>query len=91
MAKTALVTGGTGGLGTAVAARLLDDDWRVVVPWVVEQELERVQSHDCLHLIQADLSDADAVPAEIAGVIADLLSDDSSPVSGAAIRVYGRA
>jgi NAD(P)-dependent dehydrogenase (short-subunit alcohol dehydrogenase family) len=31
------------------------------------------------------------MPAEIAGVIAHLLSDDSSPVSGAAIPVYGRA
>ena len=61
MAKTALVTGGTGGLGTAVVARLLDDGWRVVVPWVVERELEQVPSHDRLHLIHADLSDADAV------------------------------
>jgi NAD(P)-dependent dehydrogenase (short-subunit alcohol dehydrogenase family) len=30
-------------------------------------------------------------PAEIAGVIAHLLSEDASPVSGAAIPVYGRA
>ena len=30
-------------------------------------------------------------PAEIAGVIAHLLSGDSSPTSGAAIPVYGRA
>ena len=29
-------------------------------------------------------------PAEIAGVIAHLLSDDSAPISGAAIPVYGR-
>ncbi len=65
MAKTALVTGGTGGLGTAVVERLLEDGWRVVVPWVVERELERVQSHDRLHLIHADLSDADAVAAVV--------------------------
>ena len=42
MDRTALVTGGTGGLGTAVVARLLDDGWRVVVPWVAEHELEQV-------------------------------------------------
>ena len=30
-------------------------------------------------------------PAEIAGVIAHLLSDDSAPTSGALIPVYGRA
>ncbi len=29
--QTALVTGGTGGLGSAVTARLLTDGWRVVV------------------------------------------------------------
>jgi NAD(P)-dependent dehydrogenase (short-subunit alcohol dehydrogenase family) len=30
MHKTALVTGGTGGLGAAVTARLLDHGWHVV-------------------------------------------------------------
>ena len=30
-------------------------------------------------------------PAEIAGVVAYLLSSESSPTSGAAIPVYGRA
>jgi NAD(P)-dependent dehydrogenase (short-subunit alcohol dehydrogenase family) len=30
-------------------------------------------------------------PAEIAGVVAHLLSADSAPISGAAIPVYGRA
>ena len=52
---TAIVTGGTGGLGAAVVARLLDDGWRVVVPWVAEHELERVQERERLELVQADL------------------------------------
>ena len=43
MQSTAIVTGGTGGLGSAVVTRLLDDGWRVVVPWIVERELERVE------------------------------------------------
>jgi len=43
MKSTAIVTGGTGGLGVAIVKRLLDDAWRVVVPWVVEDELARVE------------------------------------------------
>ena len=56
-----IVTGGTGGLGSAVVARLLEDGWRVVVPWVTEAELERVQQREGLELIHADLFDRDAV------------------------------
>jgi NAD(P)-dependent dehydrogenase (short-subunit alcohol dehydrogenase family) len=61
MSKSALITGGTGGLGTAVTARLLDDGWRVVVPWIVEKELERVPKHDRLTLVQADVFEREAV------------------------------
>jgi NAD(P)-dependent dehydrogenase (short-subunit alcohol dehydrogenase family) len=59
--QTVLVTGGTGGLGAAVTRAFLDDGWRVVVPWIAERELERVQAHDRLELVQADLFDPDAV------------------------------
>lgn len=61
MERTAIVTGGTGGLGAAVVARLLDQRWRVVVPWIVEHELERVQERPGLELIQADLFDPESV------------------------------
>jgi NAD(P)-dependent dehydrogenase (short-subunit alcohol dehydrogenase family) len=63
MDSTAIVTGGTGGLGSAVVGRLLDDGWRVIVPWIVEQELDRLAPRDGLELIKADLSDLDAVRA----------------------------
>jgi NAD(P)-dependent dehydrogenase (short-subunit alcohol dehydrogenase family) len=72
MEATTIVTGGTGGLGSAVVARLLDDGWRVVVPWVVESELERVQQHERLTLIQADLFDPDAVAEVVAAAQAPL-------------------
>jgi NAD(P)-dependent dehydrogenase (short-subunit alcohol dehydrogenase family) len=61
MARTALVTGGTGGLGSAVTAALLDRGWRVVVPWVAEKELTRVEAHERLELVQADLFDEASV------------------------------
>lgn len=57
MARSALVTGGTGGLGTAVTTAFLDAGWRVVVPWVVERELARMPKHPRLKLVRADLFD----------------------------------
>jgi NAD(P)-dependent dehydrogenase (short-subunit alcohol dehydrogenase family) len=59
--STAIVTGGTGGLGAAVVSRLLDDGWQVVVPWIAETELQRVGERDGLHLIRADLFEPDSV------------------------------
>jgi NAD(P)-dependent dehydrogenase (short-subunit alcohol dehydrogenase family) len=61
---TIVVTGGTGGLGSAVTRVFLDAGWRVVVPWIAERELERVQEHERLSLVRADLFDA----GEVAGV-----------------------
>jgi NAD(P)-dependent dehydrogenase (short-subunit alcohol dehydrogenase family) len=64
--RTVLVTGGTGGLGTAVTRVFIAAGWRVVVPWVDERELGRVDEHDQLELVQADLFD----PGAVAGVVA---------------------
>jgi NAD(P)-dependent dehydrogenase (short-subunit alcohol dehydrogenase family) len=69
---TALVTGGTGGLGAAVTATLLDRGWHVVVPWIKESELARVEQHDWLELVQADLFDPDAVRGVVGRAGADL-------------------
>jgi NAD(P)-dependent dehydrogenase (short-subunit alcohol dehydrogenase family) len=84
---SAIVTGGTGGLGSAVVARLLDDGWRVVVPWVVEGELERVEERDGLELIQADLFDPEAVRA----VVSIAAGDTARPLRGLVNLVGGFA
>ena len=63
MSDTALVTGGTGGLGVAVVEALLARGTRVVVPWVAERELERLPERDGLELVEADLFEPDAVAA----------------------------
>jgi NAD(P)-dependent dehydrogenase (short-subunit alcohol dehydrogenase family) len=67
---TAIVTGGTGGLGSAVVTRLLDDGWRVVVPWLFEHERERMQERQGLELIEADLFDPHAVQEVVAAAVA---------------------
>jgi NAD(P)-dependent dehydrogenase (short-subunit alcohol dehydrogenase family) len=61
MERTAIVTGGTGGLGAAVTMRLLDAGWRVVVPWLFERELDRVEERPGLELVKADLLEQDNV------------------------------
>ncbi|HYB31428.1 MAG TPA: SDR family NAD(P)-dependent oxidoreductase [Solirubrobacteraceae bacterium] len=87
MERSAIITGGTGGLGSAVVARLLDDGWRVVVPWIVETELDRVTQRDGLEVIKADLFDEDAV----ASVISVAAGDSSAPLSGVVNLVGGFA
>jgi NAD(P)-dependent dehydrogenase (short-subunit alcohol dehydrogenase family) len=72
MARTAIVTGGTGGLGAAVTQTLVDDGWRVVVPWFAERELERVSEHERLELVQADLTDPDSAANVVATAGHDL-------------------
>jgi NAD(P)-dependent dehydrogenase (short-subunit alcohol dehydrogenase family) len=66
MERTVIVTGGTGGLGAAVTRTLLDDGWRVVVPWFDERELDRVEKRDGIELVQADLTDADSAKNVVA-------------------------
>jgi NAD(P)-dependent dehydrogenase (short-subunit alcohol dehydrogenase family) len=66
MERTVVVTGGTGGLGAAVTRTLLDGGWRVVVPWYAEHELARVDEHERLTLVQADLTDPDSAANAVA-------------------------
>ena len=72
MSQTVIVTGGTGGLGAAVTSDLLDGGWRVVVPWGAERELERVEAHERLELVRADLLEPDSVAGVADAAGADL-------------------
>src|ERR1700690_2617930 len=65
MSGSAVVSGGTGGLGSAVTRALLDAGWRVVVPYVDERELKRLEEHPQLELVPADLFDAEAAAVVI--------------------------
>jgi NAD(P)-dependent dehydrogenase (short-subunit alcohol dehydrogenase family) len=59
MDRTALITGGTGGLGRAVVGAFVANGWRVVVPDVAPAELEGAE------VVQADLTDPGAVGAVV--------------------------
>ncbi len=84
MARSALITGGTGGLGAAVTRAFLDGGWRVVVPLYKAAERERVPAHDRLVLEQADLFDPDSAAA----VTALAAGDDDAPL-GAVVNLVG--
>jgi len=84
---TALVTGGTGGLGTAVVELLLGRGHRVVVPWIKPSELERLPPRTGLELVEADLFD----PAAVALVIEVAAGDAGAPLRAVANLVGGFA
>ncbi len=65
--KTVLITGGSGGLGTAVTLRLIEDGYHCVVPYRSVEEAQRLRAHiapqqrDQLLLLEADLMKDDEV------------------------------
>jgi NAD(P)-dependent dehydrogenase (short-subunit alcohol dehydrogenase family) len=73
---TVLVAGGTGALGSAVVAALLEARHRVTATWLVESERDRVAAElgdrAGLELVEADLTDADAAAAAVAAAGDDL-------------------
>jgi NAD(P)-dependent dehydrogenase (short-subunit alcohol dehydrogenase family) len=85
--QTVIVTGGTGGLGSAVTRRFLDASWRTVVPWYDERELERLDSHPLLTLIKADLF----APASAAECAAAGAADPEAPLAAVVNLVGGFA
>jgi NAD(P)-dependent dehydrogenase (short-subunit alcohol dehydrogenase family) len=66
MDASIVISGGTGGLGSAVTRTMLNAGWHVVVPYVDERELDRVDEHERLELVPADLFDADAAATVVA-------------------------
>ncbi|MGH2599274.1 MAG: SDR family NAD(P)-dependent oxidoreductase [Dehalococcoidia bacterium] len=61
MTGTALITGGSGGLGNGVVHTFLRAGWRVVVPWIAESELPRLGEPEGLVTVHADLFEPEAV------------------------------
>lgn len=81
--RTALITGGTGGLGLSVVDAFLAAGWRVVVTYIVEGDEERLP--EAAEAVHADLSDPDDVGRAV-GVAA---SDEQQPLKAVANLVGG--
>jgi NAD(P)-dependent dehydrogenase (short-subunit alcohol dehydrogenase family) len=84
MAATVLVTGGSGGLGSAVSGTFLADGWRVVAP--VRRRPEGAGDQR-LELVEADLLDAAAVD----GVVERAAGDPAAPLQAVVNLVGGYA
>jgi len=81
--NTALITGGTGGLGVSVVEAFLADGWRVVVPWIVGGEQERLPPE--AEAVEADLSD----PDDVGRAVRIAAGDASAPLRAVANLVGG--
>jgi NAD(P)-dependent dehydrogenase (short-subunit alcohol dehydrogenase family) len=81
MDRTALITGGTGGLGRAVVGAFVGNGWRVVVPDVAPAELEGAE------VVEADLTDA----GQVAGVVERAAAREDAPLRAVVNLVGGFA
>ncbi|MGD2102281.1 MAG: SDR family NAD(P)-dependent oxidoreductase [Acidimicrobiia bacterium] len=73
MSKTVVITGGTGGLGTALVRRLMNRDWRLAVTYLVPEEAREFESElevdeERLMLTRVDCTNAEAVNAYVKDV-----------------------
>jgi len=80
---TALITGGTGGLGVAVVEAFLAHGWRVVVPDILAGPHERLPA--AAETLEADLTD----PADVARVVRTAAANDDAPLRALANLVGG--
>lgn len=89
--RTIVITGGTGGLGTSLVGRLLDQDMRIAVSYLLPGEasqFERVHGtdNDRIMLRRVDATNAEAVTSFMKEV-----AEEWGPISGLAALVGGWA
>jgi NAD(P)-dependent dehydrogenase (short-subunit alcohol dehydrogenase family) len=80
---TALITGGTGGLGVSVVDAFKAAGWRVVVTYIIEGDQERLP--DSVEAVYADLSD----PDDVGRAVRIAASDEEAPLRAVANLVGG--
>jgi len=80
---TALITGGTGGLGVSVVEAFVAAGWRAVVTYIVEGEQERLP--DTAEAVLADLAD----PDDVDRAVRVAAGDEEAPLRAVANLVGG--
>lgn len=86
--KVTVVTGGSRGIGAAICLRLAADGHDVVIGYRSDREAAQGVAAAVRDTGRRALAVA-GQPAEIAGAVSWLLSDDASYATGAVLRVAG--
>ena len=73
MSRTVVITGGTGGLGTALVRRLIREDYRIAITYLLPDEASAFESEldvdeERITLTRVDCTNAEAVNTFIKGV-----------------------
>lgn len=79
MSKTIIITGGTGGLGTALTRRLLAHDYRLALTYLLPEEATRFEEEFDVPEDQLSLTRVDATNTE---AVARFMKDTSEQMGG---------
>jgi len=91
MAKTVVITGGTGGLGRALARRLIDGGHKLVVTYLLPEEARSFEKELSFNEDQVTLMRVDAANAEAVGALFEDVAESLGPIHAVCCLVGGWA
>lgn len=91
MTRTIVITGGTGGLGSALVRRLLRQDTRLAVTYLLPEEASRFEQEFDVDEDRVALRRVDATNAEAVTGFMKHVREEMGPISGLACLVGGWA
>lgn len=89
--KTFILTGGTGGLGTALVRRLIDGDYRLAVSYLLPEEAARFEEEFEVDEERLSLTRVDCTNAEAANAFVKQVVERWGPIHGLCSLVGGWA
>jgi NAD(P)-dependent dehydrogenase (short-subunit alcohol dehydrogenase family) len=91
VSKTIVITGGTGGLGTALVRRLIDGDYRLAVTYLLPDEAQAFESEFEVDEERVMLTRVDCANAEAINSFIKQVADEWGEIHGLAALVGGWA
>ncbi len=91
MTKTIVITGGTGGLGTALVRRLIDKDYRLAITYLLPDEAQAFESQVVIDEDQVMLTRVDCTNPEAVNTYIKQVADHWGEIHGLCALVGGWA